>query len=135
MAAGDSGFNAFKHLAPCISPVAIPSQRILKPEDNQVTFRCRISDTGRLRTCTLPTLESIRRFLQHILHKDFARVRCYALACAGGWRHCAGRQHCALSCTIPARRAGTASAGSESVRRDEVPPPRQSLLPIHASTI
>jgi hypothetical protein len=60
-----SGVNALKYLAPYIFRVAISNKRILKLEDGKVTFRYRASDTGRLRTCTLPAKEFIRRFLHN----------------------------------------------------------------------
>jgi len=59
-----------KYLAPYIFRVAISNRRILKVEDGRVTFRYRASDTGTLRTCTLPAPEFIRRFLQHVLPKS-----------------------------------------------------------------
>lgn len=61
----------------CRFRVAISNSRILKLADDQVTFRYRTSDTGKLRTCTLPAEEFIRRFLQHVLPKGFVKVRYY----------------------------------------------------------
>jgi hypothetical protein len=78
-----SGVNALKYLAPYIFRVAISNKRILKLEDGKVTFRYRASDTGRLRTCTLPAKEFIRRFLQHVLPKGFVKVRYYGFLASG----------------------------------------------------
>jgi len=69
--------RGWRYLAPYIFRVAISNQRILKLENGQVTFRYRATDTGRLSTCTLPALEFIRRFLQHVLPKGFVKVRYY----------------------------------------------------------
>lgn len=71
------GQLALKYLAPYIFRVAISNRRILKLEDDQVTFRYRATDTGQERLCTLATEEFIRRFLQHILPKGFVKVRYY----------------------------------------------------------
>jgi hypothetical protein len=72
-----SGVAALKYLAPYIFRVAISNNRILKVEDDHVTFRYRDSDTGATRPCTLTAEEFIRRFLQHVLPRDFVKVRYY----------------------------------------------------------
>ena len=48
-----------------------------------MTFRYRATDTGRLRTSTLPAEEFIRRFLQHVLPKHFVKVRYYGFFSPG----------------------------------------------------
>ncbi len=78
-----NGLPALKYLAPYIFRVAISNNRILKMDDGQVTFRYRASDTGKLRTCTLPAEEFIRRFLQHVLPKGFVKVRYYGFLAPG----------------------------------------------------
>jgi Zn ribbon nucleic-acid-binding protein len=78
-----NGLTALKYLAPYIFRVAISNNRILKLEDGRVTFRYRASDTGKLRTCTLPALEFIRRFLQHVLPRAFVKVRYYGFLAPG----------------------------------------------------
>jgi hypothetical protein len=72
-----------KYLAPYIFRVAISNNRILKLADGKVTFRYRASDTGKLKTCTLPAEEFIRRFLQHVLPKGFVKVRYYGFLSSG----------------------------------------------------
>jgi hypothetical protein len=74
-----SGLGALKYLAPYIFRVAISNNRILKMENDQVTFRYRGTDTGQERRCTLTAEEFIRRFLQHVLPKSFVKVRYYGL--------------------------------------------------------
>ena len=78
-----NGVSALKYLAPYIFRVAISNNRILKLADGKVTFRYRTSDTGKLRTCTLPAEEFIRRFLQHVLPKGFVKVRYYGFLSSG----------------------------------------------------
>jgi hypothetical protein len=72
-----NGETAFKYLAPYVFRVAISNSRLLKIENDRVTFRYRASDTGQSRTCTLAAEEFIHRFLQHVLPKGFVKVRYY----------------------------------------------------------
>ena len=78
-----TGVTALKYLAPYIFRVAISNNRILKLADGKVTFRYRTTDTGKLKTCTLPAEEFIRRFLQHVLPKGFVKVRYYGFLSPG----------------------------------------------------
>jgi hypothetical protein len=70
-------------LAPYIFRVAIGNKRILRLADGKVTFRYRTTDTGTLKTCTLPAQEFIRRFLQHVLPRGFVKVRYYGFLASG----------------------------------------------------
>jgi len=70
-----SGLNALKYLAPYIFRVAISNNRLLKLENDCVTFRYRATDTGTEKRCTLSADEFIHRFLQHVLPKGFVKVR------------------------------------------------------------
>jgi len=72
-----NGETAFKYLAPYIFRVAISNGRLLKVENEHVTFRYRASDSGQAKRCTLAVEEFIHRFLQHILPKGFVKVRYY----------------------------------------------------------
>lgn len=74
-----AGTHALKYLAPYIFRVAISNNRILKVADGKVTFRYRVSATGKVRICTLTAEEFLRRFLQHVLPKGFVKVRYYGL--------------------------------------------------------
>jgi hypothetical protein len=71
------GQHALKYLAPYIFRVAIGNKRILKLADGKVTFRYRPTDTAKPKLCTLPVLEFMRRFLQHVLPRGFVKVRYY----------------------------------------------------------
>ena len=77
------GLRALKYLAPYIFRVAISNDRIERLANEKVTFRYRKTDTGTLRTCTLPVEEFIRRFLQHVLPKGFVKVRYYGFLASG----------------------------------------------------
>jgi hypothetical protein len=73
------GQAAFKYLAPYIFRVAISNKRLLKLENDQVTFAYRRGDSGQHKTATVSAAEFIRRFLQHVLPKGFCKVRYYGL--------------------------------------------------------
>lgn len=74
-----SGAAALKYLAPYIFRVALSNNRIVGIEDDQVTFRYRDGETKQVRTCTLPALSFIGRFLEHVLPHGFVKVRYYGL--------------------------------------------------------
>jgi hypothetical protein len=88
-----NGVSVLKYLAPYIFRVAISNNRILKLADGKVTFRYRTSDTGKLRLCTLPAEEFIRRFLQHVLPKGFVKVRYYGFLSSGCRQRLAALRH------------------------------------------
>jgi hypothetical protein len=72
-----SGLNALKYLAPYIFRVALSNNRLLKLENDRVTFRYRDTETGAEKRCSLGAQEFIHRFLQHVLPKNFVKVRYY----------------------------------------------------------
>jgi hypothetical protein len=74
-----SGAAALKYLAPYIFRVALSNNRIIGVQNDRVTFRYRDGKTKLLRTCTLPVLTFMSRFLQHVLPKGFVKVRYYGL--------------------------------------------------------
>ncbi len=80
-----SGLGALKYLAPYIFRVALSNNRILKLENDCVTFRYRATETGAERLCTLEAEDFIHRFLQHVLPKGFVKVRYYGFF-SPGWR-------------------------------------------------
>lgn len=69
--------RALKYLSPYVHRVAISNNRIVKLEDDKVTFRYRESNTGKWQLASLPAMEFIRRFLQHVLPKGFIKIRYY----------------------------------------------------------
>jgi predicted RNA-binding Zn-ribbon protein involved in translation (DUF1610 family) len=72
------GHTALKYLAPYIFRVALSNRRIVKVENDQVTFRYK-TNAGQTKVCTLPAEKFIHRFLQHVLPKSFVKVRYYGL--------------------------------------------------------
>ena len=77
------GQAALKYLAPYIFRVAISNNRIIKVAEGQVIFRYTPSGQKKSKLCTLPAMEFIRRFLQHVLPKGFVKVRYYGLFAPG----------------------------------------------------
>jgi predicted RNA-binding Zn-ribbon protein involved in translation (DUF1610 family) len=72
-----NGEHALKYLAPYVYRVAFCNSRILKVEDDKVTFQYQESGSKKWRQITLPAMEFIRRFLQHVLPKGFIKIRYY----------------------------------------------------------
>lgn len=77
------GAAALKYLAPYIFRVAISNNRIVKLENDKVTFRYQDANTGETKYCMLPAEAFIQRFLQHVLPKGFMKVRYYGFLSAG----------------------------------------------------
>lgn len=68
------------YLARYTHRVALSNERIVRVENEQVTFRYRDrSDHNRIKTISLPAFEFIRRFLLHILPARFVKIRYYGL--------------------------------------------------------
>jgi hypothetical protein len=78
-----NGRTALKYLAPYVFRVAISNRRLVKLENDQVTFRYRATDTGQLKLCTLSAEAFIHRFLQHVLPKGFVKVRYFGFFAPG----------------------------------------------------
>jgi len=68
------------YLARYTHRVALTNDRILRVEEDQVTFRYRDShDHNRIKEMTLDAMEFIRRFLLHVLPDRFVKIRHYGL--------------------------------------------------------
>jgi len=78
-----NGRTALKYLAPYVFRVAISNRRLVKLENDQVTFRYRVTDTGEPKLCTLSAEAFIHRFLQHVLPKGFVKVRYFGFFASG----------------------------------------------------
>jgi hypothetical protein len=60
--------------------VALSNDRLVKMEDNRVTFRWRDSaDNDKIKLLTLEAFEFIRRFLLHVLPSQFVKIRYYGI--------------------------------------------------------
>jgi hypothetical protein len=74
-----SGREAAIYLARYVFRVAISNNRIVSIDNDQITFRCLDAKTRQWYLKTLPALDFIHRFLQHVLPKSFQKVRYYGL--------------------------------------------------------
>jgi len=98
-----SGHTALRYLAPYIFRVALSNNRIVRVANDEVTFRYQDGKTRHRRICTLPAVEFMRRFLQHVLPKGFVKVRYYGLFSPGKRRLLAQlRQRLALTMGVAA---------------------------------
>ena len=70
-----NGDAVLKYFAPYVFRVAISNKRLIKLENDQVTFIYKHPTSKRWTRMTLPVFECIRRFLQHVLPKGFKKVR------------------------------------------------------------
>lgn len=83
--AAGSGENALRYLARYVFKTATSNRPVPLDPDGRVQWHYRASKTGRDTAITLEPLEWMRRFLQHILPRGFARVRTF------GWLHPAAK--------------------------------------------
>jgi uncharacterized protein (DUF983 family) len=97
-----NGCTALKYLAPYVFRVAISNRRLVKLENDQVTFRYRATDTGEPKLCTLSAEAFIHRFLQHVLPKGFVKVRYFGFFAPGCRKRLAAlRQQLEQACPDP----------------------------------
>jgi len=80
-----SGESAIKYLSAYVHRTALSSQRIVKEDKGQITFKYKSSEDQQWRTLTLSAVEFIRRFLQHVLPQGFQRVRYYGWVSAAAY--------------------------------------------------
>lgn len=80
------GPQALSYLARYVTRTALSSKRLIRQDDQSVTFSYCESKTNTERTVTLSGEAFLHRFLQHVLPKGFRRVRTY------GWLSPAARR-------------------------------------------
>ena len=111
--AAGSGRQVLEYLARYVFRVAITNSRLEHIDHGQVTFRYRENRSQKLRRVTLPAVEFLARFLQHVLPPGCAKVRYYGLWAGSCQKQCA--QARALLAAVP-------PSGSQSLVSLEVPP-------------
>ena len=74
-----NGEKVLDYLARYVFRVAISNSQIDVITDDGVTFHYRDRKSDTVKSCTLPPLVFLARFLQHVLPKGFAKVRSYGL--------------------------------------------------------
>jgi len=80
-----SGQNALRYLSRYVFKTATSNRVVPRLPDGRLRWDYRESKTGKTLSLKLEPLEFIRRFLQHILPRGFARVRTF------GWLHPAAK--------------------------------------------
>jgi len=83
--AAGSGENALRYLARYVFKTATANRKIHLLPGGKVRWDYRASKTGQPAAIQLKPIELIRRFLQHVLPRHFARVRTF------GWLHPAAK--------------------------------------------
>jgi len=83
--AAGSGENALRYLARYVFKTATANRKLPLLPGGKVRWDYRASKTGQPAAIQLEPLELIRRFLQHVLPRNFARVRTF------GWLHPAAK--------------------------------------------
>lgn len=76
------GEKALEYMGRYLFRVAISNNRILKLNNDKVTFRYTDYKSAKTKIITLDVLEFIRRFLQHVLPHNFMKVRYYGFLAA-----------------------------------------------------
>ncbi len=71
------GETVLKYFAPYIYRVALSNRRLLQLQNDQVVFQYQDRKTHQNRRVTLPALQFLARFLQHVLPEGFVKVRYY----------------------------------------------------------
>ena len=69
--------RVLQYLGRYVHRIALANSRLVRIEADQVTFRYQDHGKRQWRTMTLPALEFIRRFLQHVLPQGTHKVRYY----------------------------------------------------------
>ena len=75
--------KVLQYLGRYVHRIAITNRRIESCRDGRVTFRHQDSSTRRWKTMTLPAMEFLRRYLQHVLPRGLHKVRYYGLLSPG----------------------------------------------------
>jgi hypothetical protein len=83
------GEQVLDYLGRYVFRVARSNSRLEQIADGQVTFRYRDNRTHALRRITLPGVEFLQRFLQHVLPRGCPKVRYYGLWSSTGRGHLA----------------------------------------------
>lgn len=107
------GSHVLDYLGRYVFRVALSNSRLEQIAEGQVTFRYRDNRTQELRRITLPSVEFLSRFLQHVLPRGCMKVRYYGLwspTCRAQLEHVHTLLTAALGCTPddPASLTGTA---------------------------
>jgi hypothetical protein len=71
--------KVLRYLGRYLHRTAFANSRLIRIEDGQVTFRYKVRRLRQWKTKTLPALEFMHRFLQHVLPRGTHKVRYYGI--------------------------------------------------------
>ena len=71
--------SVIKYLSGYVNKIAISNKKILKLENEKVTFEFKRNKDNTNSVMTLPVLEFMRRYLTHVLPSGFVRIRYYGI--------------------------------------------------------
>jgi len=103
--------------------IAITHSRLERLEAGQVSFRYRDNRTQELQHVRLPVAQFVKRFLQHVLPRGFAKVRHYGLAGSAS-----AQRHATALALLQARTGQPPQAPLP-------PPPISHPLPAHGDSV
>lgn len=102
--------QVFSYLGRYTHKVAISNHRLLKMKDGKVTFALKsYAEGGKKGVLTLEATEFLRRFLLHVLPKNFTRIRHFGLLASGNVNTRLAAAKRLLCPAIPSGKAGAAS--------------------------
>jgi hypothetical protein len=119
------GEKVLEYLARYVYRIAITNNRLESFDNGQVRFRYRDNRTQQIRHVTLPAVEFIERFLQHVLPSGCAKVRYYGIW-SPSCRQQLGRARTLLSANRAAADSPVALPSAKSV--EPLPVPRHCPL-------
>jgi hypothetical protein len=121
-----NGHHAALYLSRYVYRVALSNHRIESFQNHRVTFRYTHAKTHQTRRMTLPALDFIARFLQHVLPSGFAKIRSYGLlspSCRQGLERARQLLESAAA-QLPRRHATTTEPEDPSPAGSTQPTPR-----------
>jgi hypothetical protein len=85
--------KVLEYLARYAFRIALSNSALEQLENGQVTFRYRDNRTQQIQRQSLPAVQFLRRFLQHVLPQGFAKIRHYGLGGSANRRRLEQAQH------------------------------------------
>lgn len=97
----DDGENSFKYLAAYTQRGFIGNDRIVQYDGEEVTFRYRDGQTNEDRCRTLPAVEFMELYLQHVLPKGVQRIRYGGIWAAAARKRLNAAREILISQSVP----------------------------------
>ena len=124
-----SGLSVLRYFAPYIYRIALCNNRIVTRNRDRVTFTYRDRQSGRRIKKTLPALEFMQRYLQHVLPRRFVRVRSYGFQARRSSAQLEGLQKALGAVEPPAARETQAKVSEATEPGGSSPVPAYARCP------